>query len=396
MLGGGVAGFTAVVTLLRHPEELAGSKVYWVEQADHAFPLQRGVGGRAIEPWAYEWPRPEWTWSGVAGPLRLGAATAEIEAEQWRQACDGLHHEQLVRHFSSVLQPEQLAGFPYDFTAQGLGKVSLILDCGGAQERVRFGDERTPGGNHVSYPFWGNDRLLLPDFELKGERAEILIAGGGDGAIQDLLRTLFGQAAPDLLRGHLQDLFPAMVTARIREIYEEAGRRLHYTVEFPDHSPAATNVRDERERHLQWVHDELADALSSGVGAVVDELERLYGERFEGRATPAVTVCHSRPYLGRCYPINHVLGILLKSESRLTRMARFRQDRVVSANVQGFGPEEMLTAAQCHGAKVDVLFKRADTATYNIVVNRTGARVPRIFPNLQPQQPLRHPGWTMI
>lgn len=250
IVGAGVAGMSAALTAA----EMGLKHVVVVEVAKRPFSLLHGVTARYVGPFMYEWPSPfhddqsfpthaRAGWSGRAvSPLswkskrpcsadQLAAMlTSDVQGRLLSIASRGLVAPTIcvgedpvwianyVRSFARAEAARALARlqghdpvppipvfgyynsitWPSGNPAQAtLTPQYVLLAAGMGQE-----DRSLLRGNPVftGKKFWENDDLLDPDTANRS----ISVFGGGDGALQDMLRALTGHAHPLMLIDFLQ------------------------------------------------------------------------------------------------------------------------------------------------------------------------------------------------
>lgn len=250
IIGAGVAGMSAALTAC----ELGIAKVVVLEASGEPFSLFKGLHTRHVGPFMYEWPSPFFNDQSYPAHKRTGWAASARSPLTWKadQPCSA---DQLATLLSESLQ-QRLSEVPatlmigrrvarqwikdeieafvaaetarhgallggnrlppahridlrkvkvwsdsptramtvtpqYILLAAGMGKEDLQLVKTDARGRA-YG-----GANPLCPPFWGADQLL----DGASRDASTAVFGGGDGALQDVLRALTGRAHPlELLR----------------------------------------------------------------------------------------------------------------------------------------------------------------------------------------------------
>jgi len=257
IVGAGVAGMSAALTAC----ELGIEEVVVVEAKDEPLALMRGVTKRHVGPYMYEWPSPFYdnqtypeeedkAWLGNYSsplcwdsklPLSANALALALEDDLVEEYANGVTHlpeiyvcahrhtiKKFVKDFAkreasnsllrlqkhAQLRSETLRLSANEWPAlNALGKkvpinpcaqISLdfapqyvILAAGMGEENIRLTE--TPG-SYSGISFWANDDLLSPPKEAR----RIAIFGGGDGALQDVLRVLTGFEHPLKFIEHLE------------------------------------------------------------------------------------------------------------------------------------------------------------------------------------------------
>jgi hypothetical protein len=206
VIGGGAAGMTAAMRAVER-----GIPTLVLERAPHLFPLQRACTTRWIDPTQYDWPMSHWGSGnfpifGLPMQLPWSAARADQVAWNWVTAFQQFASSPAATRLtlelsatpgaiSSVAAPSGIT-IPYQ-----VGSASKSIVAGALLVAAGFGTENTQVGQFRSSAFWEDDRLEQPNLGLPGSLLpEVLISGGGDGALQDFLRVMTGQrSAKDVL-----------------------------------------------------------------------------------------------------------------------------------------------------------------------------------------------------
>jgi FAD dependent oxidoreductase len=188
VVGGGVAGAAAALFAIRE-----GIPTTLLER-DEALSRQYNCETRQLEPALYDWPATHWheprfPWQGEYAPLTYMAGKANEIARRWRslveQAGDALTYVPFTvpLHVSRDNPPQ------YDIAAEERRPDRTPVARAFRADMIVFaagsGEEKVKSGPYFrSFKFWDTDTLDI----FAGKRA--LIAGSGDGAVQDFLRLL--------------------------------------------------------------------------------------------------------------------------------------------------------------------------------------------------------------
>ncbi len=211
VIGGGACGMTAAVALAQR-----GMIVEVAERDGHLFSLQRHCTSRWLDPTQYDWPLDIWRLQKFPlrhdhrqPPFSWGPGVAKTIAQKWGN--------QLSRHYRLVPGLANRLTFRQPIEASkeclyndGLRLMRVQFNDPQTQQFVGFGDygaviwahgqgnERCNLPNNQQFkglPFWHSDSLESLHSGLANQTQEgtVLISGGGDGALQDLLRVLTRQ-----------------------------------------------------------------------------------------------------------------------------------------------------------------------------------------------------------
>lgn len=238
IVGAGIAAFAAAERALRESEKV---HVYIIDREKEPFSVQRGIKNRYVGPFMYEWPASmhadqhyppqsihawgeKWpttltwphthpvsaddlckdldawanhlvsenptrltTWYGVDGGRTIAAVKDfVVETDRAQRAAQKKGKDVQTVPFNIHF----VNGAPH----RSVDVNYLVLGCGPGRERVELIDD-VKGA-----PFWSDD-TLLDSFTAK---QQVGIFGGGDGALQDVLRALTGHPHPLSIIDHLR------------------------------------------------------------------------------------------------------------------------------------------------------------------------------------------------
>lgn len=345
-----------------------------------------------VEPTLYDWPASHWPeahfpWGSETMPLPWRAKKAneialdwDIQLRAWRRALGArldLRYRTTVRLSSNVPAP---SATPSDLVevscvntvVQMPEKFGAVVSCiGWGQESCESlsAPYRT---NYRGFDFWDEDQFQEPDCGLPSP-PNILISGGGDGALQDLIRILTRKSAAqafalvlDAMRGHPGVL--AAVTEEIREAEDIARRALSWNLTDRHDAPVFRSLED---AHLRAIaHLKGSAAWPSVLRAVrlmlVDPV-------------PSVNLGHGNPYFSQCYPLNRFLGLLILDAAG----GHIRRPETRVVRVVGNGHVCSGSPGGCHGKAHEVWIRDAAGAvtqhSYDVVILRHGLMGPKRF-----------------
>jgi hypothetical protein len=376
VLGGGAAGVTAAMTAAD-----LGIPVTLYEKEKDNFSRQHG-SGRLIDPTEYDWPAAHWEegrfpWSPgqipSTYPLPYKADSATRLALNWSTAfyrwrASSPNAKKLTFRCGTpagYLHPENVQFRPPDSvvalnpTTVQFERYGAALSCVGfAAERVHAsrGDHPLPG-EYQGFPFWSNDPYDIPDFDLPHltDGPDIVISGGGDGALQDFIRVVGGPAA-----GPMYKRIRAMTKGKSDEhLYaclaaDDIPRRAYPWLDDPKTSGHSV---------LQECHDRYLVASKE----IFDQLDKSHEKESwledEHGKVHWVTLVHSCNHFDFCYGLNRLVALVL---ARLHAEKTYRQlEEVVQG---GLGVKEVRAAptvpshtcndpATCHGISHTVEFE---------------------------------------
>lgn len=388
VVGAGAAGATAAI-------HAANNDVEAVLIDKNLMPFGRQRRSRRwVSPTQYDWPVNHWSketfpWGeGPSMPLWWRASRASTLAQSWHTELEDARirlggrlvilPKNLVR-WSSVRQvPVRM--LEVDFTRTGgPKKFGMMLSC------VGVGSEDTKIGDYKGFRFWDRDKFEEQYLGINPPMApQVLISGGGDGALQDFLRIVTKErSVSDIYRS--LDLPP-----------EEACRIEHRILSAEDQANRAhiwsTTEHDHPYNELvQQKHQGVVDELAAGPlwGDISGRL-RVILSRAQFKFN--VELAHSCTHFSKCYGLNRFLVLLLLKyfQEEHSGYTPLRQNRKIK-EISGVGPHVCrLRPKLCLGEAHQVTFEEADCSGkktlievadkyYNVIVVRHGIdeKIPR-------------------
>lgn len=349
IVGAGVAGLSAAL----YAAEQGICNVVVLEAGNEPFSLFKGVTNRHVGPFMYEWPnsfyndqsypshdRTPWTafanspfvWSSkhpcsadqLAKLLtqalkdRLAALPPNLrplifvnvpkakirnDIRAFASAEGARHQARLQGHALPLphavdLQDEQT--WPSSTaTATPLFPQYVLLAGGMGQEDLSLvkkdaGDTPYTGGNpvpRVDCPsFWANDRLL----EAATCNHRVAVFGGGDGALQDVLRALTGRAHP------LQLLHELQRVASVKRLLMSVSADLH-ALDRQGRQFATWTTRNHEFEGLDWACRGIAERLARNPRVI-----RRVGQLLR-HGTGHVTLIVRESYFDKAYLLNRFM-----------------------------------------------------------------------------------------
>ncbi len=316
VVGAGAAGMTAAWRATQ-----AGANTLLVEKGKNIFPLQRGCNDRYVSMSMYDWPEP--FANGGAFPS-LGdqptygtdrdvknsfpcatnswkPVTAAKLVAAWEQRLNDCPPEWEIR-LNTKAKPilSQQTRFHQD---PGFIEIELtsetekkVVRCSSVILATGVGIERSSQEGYQSYSFWSDDSRAPWAASGNHSNKRILISGSGDGAIQDVLKTLLNLDNGDLI-ALADSIVPAEIKTLILAAERHAERQLLWGV--PESSVCAA---------LQSVYSKIIKQISSDV---INE----WKSKFLKSDCPEVIWNMSNlSIFSKCYPLNRLLGTLLLRE----------------------------------------------------------------------------------
>jgi hypothetical protein len=362
--GAGASGVTAAI----HAVSLSVETVL-VEQSAAPFLRQRHCRSRWIDPTQYDWPAEHWQ-AGVfpslgrpAMPLPWRGQRSHLLATGWQphlRACLARRPRLLT-----FRRPDRVVGAPARIVGPGgsVAGLSVSFLSGGPPEDfgmmlwcVGFADERRfAPPNYTGFAFWETDPFERPAWGVPRPPSDLraLVSGGGDGALQDVLRLATGEkSAIDVYRelsrkGWEMD---ADVRHRLFAAEDQAQRALLWC------RPRSV----EEHRALQELHDAYAVAVADILKPTAPKRDELVAnaKRLLAKRPYPVRLVHSCGHFGRCYGLNHFLVLLL---SEVVQREKLKHGPVLTpgvgvSRVVPATPGHMCAGSPraCHGEEHDI------------------------------------------
>jgi hypothetical protein len=405
IFGGGLGGVTAAMAAAARKFDGESAPVILVERRASLFTRQR-LSDRRLEPVGYDWPHPHSLDEKPRhGCLELKVCESAKAVDRWEEQILAFSkaHPNLREIYRLELDERAMTFDPskkvwtlplrpfVDEDAVGLApakfgeslEAGCVIHCGGfGQERIRFANKSGHAeNNHESVRFWEQDDLLLPNFGLGALTPRILIAGGGDGAIQDVLRALTKRTAIELLRD-LHSCISLPLQKKIFAIEDQTSRALNCI-------PATAST--EHENYAAFAMEQWNDLARS----IRRESRLVKGLRNAMRKDLkpgfSIDVCYKGPALGPCYGINRLFALLChQDESIPVTLREFEVDR---AHVPALFKSDYSGALWGQETLAYNALGESAGGPYNIVLNRTGIDAREGQPQVVQMLPYWLHGW---
>lgn len=210
IIGGGVAGVTAMCTLL-----IGGADVTLFERSGSLMPMQRNCSERYLHPYLYDWPAPD-----------AGRSSSDLPFLNWRADYADKVVKQLDPQIEKILAEHggrtPKIHSPVDDLEPHPSNRGFVISTDKSNQihefdiviiAIGFGVERNPNLPVRSPGYWDNHpvhRTGLFDIRNPGR---LLVSGCGDGALVDVVRGAFDNfehadiisLVPELEQQHIRD-----------------------------------------------------------------------------------------------------------------------------------------------------------------------------------------------
>ena len=387
VVGAGAGGATAAMRAaeLQIPVTL-------VDASNQAFGRQKKSSSRWVDPTQYDWPADHWQqarfpWVPPPMPLPWAAQISSLIAAVWDRE---LRLAQALHSHLQVLYNSTLTSVFYrpsmDLEVEIQTPAGVVKNVYGALlDAVGFGTERCSIGAYQGFEFWDSDPLEKPNAGLAAREQfiRVLIAGGGDGALQDLLRVATGKPSATAILQSFPVPVQDAVTNAIHSAEDQAQRAAIWCERQHEHAVFA---------RLHWSHSlEVRKLFNNPLTrtAVEITLDKLlqHANGFQ------IVLAYPCDHFSRCYGLNRFLCLLIleyaaRERLRITAMPATGTFSVVAAK----GMHTCGNAASCHGQEHEVLFQdyrwcggnpsgtaQGSPETFDVVILRIGVTPPKPF-----------------
>ncbi len=335
MVGAGVAGLAfahEVIVRCSNPN----LRIIIVER-EEALCIQRRAVHRFLEPTLYDWPLPHWKVNrfpvdSTGFPLSYSRGYADQVVAQWdirailedprielQERATAIPHGKPSRDGWLTVQIYKTTSRFGKERRWPLEKIkNCLLVChawGIGQERIFPTDKQDQrDGDFSSFGFWEPDC-----YGSLSEGTKVVISGGGDGAIQDLLRLATGFDTPVKLMEHLWPMNDLWI-ARL----DQAGEHLR---EYIDDAERAWFTGSREYPRLFWRKLEEAIAKLFRIDPEDSEHPTLWRwrapewtvirnkvcELWRAAGSYRITVAHREATYEHCYPLNRFTAVFLRA-----------------------------------------------------------------------------------
>lgn len=362
VVGGGVAGLAVAVAAAE-----AGKQVVVLEKSGYPLSKQVGVHSRFVGPFMYEWPW-KFSRSQVYPPADptcwpkfsscptlmssdpISAAEFARQVRLWFEKALVAHpHLHLAINLTPSIQERVKTFIKGGFASVGeldladmnwrrapppAGSIKpgyIILAAGMGAENCSLpghdGFKAVRGASFCGTPFWKDDRLR----EHAGAGRDVVVIGGGDGALQDVLRALTDDVHP------LQTLRRLESCPVVKAFLLGVGERLQ-TIELQGRLMATWKWNPAVWESVDGLCSEVARSLAENSmvrGAVLGSLRRQ-----KRGGDQKVTLLVKSGYFDKAYLLNRFLVHLISHVFKVAKTKSEPHDRialniVLNAKIEG-------------------------------------------------------------
>ncbi|MFD1303676.1 FAD-binding protein [Methylobacterium marchantiae] len=384
VIGAGSTGLTAAIRAAS-----LGVRTVVVSKDKPGFRLRRCLS-RDVEPTLYDWPASHWPearfpWAGETMPLTWEAMVASRIAIDWSNQLRAWRSKlgslldirysttvKLAFSPSGSMRDDVEATFNSPTVTYATERFGAVVSCIGWGSESCEAISTPHAQSYRGFDFWDTDQFQGLNCGLSSQ-PNILISGGGDGALQDLIRILTRKSAAqafalilDALRGHAGVL--AAMTEEIREAEDIARRALSWNLHEKHDAMAFKRLEAAHIRAIAHLQGSAAwPSVDRAIKAMLIP------------SMPLIHLVHSKPYFAQCYPLNRFIGLLLIAVAA----GEIRKPNTRVVRVVGKGHICEGKPRTCHGKAHDVSIRDAagaiTTTTYDVVILRHGLVGPKRF-----------------
>jgi hypothetical protein len=374
VVGAGVAGAMTAMTAVWHriPTLLVEARSPFIQQI-------RGHT-RFICPTQYDWPAPHWgegkyPWVGPDSPLDWNSGRASSVALAWISKLNFMlgRYPDLLTLIPAKFKSHRV--IPESKTVEAFFEpplavepliCSIIISCAG------FGSERhfipDPDPQYTGYAFWDEDEFEQSDMGIKGKKPNVIVSGGGDGALQDFIRITTRTSSARQIYTQIFD-----------EPVHDIERMIHIAEDYAQRSYVWSTTGDLDHPIQQKLHDDYVVAINRIFSdsrlrrKVEGALEDIIG-KLHKRLT--IKLAYPCEHFSTCYPLNRFLVLLIAEYIRRTFGYDPLQPRTKILEVYGVNGHYCLnTAYLCHGEDHEVIYAEALCSTLNTAGEQENSRV---------------------
>lgn len=363
VVGAGAAGVTAAIEGVTR-----GLLITLIDTASGPFMRQAGCSSRWIDPTQYDWPLDHWPnqrfpWTGPAMALGWRAARANVLAILWSWAL-----ARATTAYAGSLDVRfgtKLVGFPSLVFHKGKQVLEANFNPSKspgpeyfeiAVSTVGFGTEQTYLGSFSSYQFWDTDQLEVPDYGLSSiKQPSILISGGGDGALQDFIRT--STTAPSARQVYDSLPLNAAAKATLESALQGADDQAQRAYLWGTRGALTVPARDHAiHEKLHQIFIDAVDRLARD-RAVWPLIVAVLHKTVRSKGTAKISLIFPCNHFDRCYALNRFLVLLLERYYQLEHGMQVLYPNVRIDNIVGQGHICANNPIVCYGKRHTISFK---------------------------------------
>lgn len=373
VVGAGAGGATAAMWSARK-----GVETWLLDRAPAPFALQAASTTRVLNPTQYDWPVNHWTmgkfpWNAAPMPLDHPVSPASALANRWTTELNNFQTAYSkyfhIRYDTEVKSIQILASGQLQVSTDpaialpDFGAVIWAAGTTGEETRVKKKGQSKP--LYEGRAFWSSDPFTQANCGLANP-PKVLIAGSGDGALQDFLRVATGLDTAEAIYRSCN--IPLDVEQRIHSAEDRALRCWPWGMK---ESPYDHEIQAE----LQSQHERAVRYALRAV-AVRRSLTQLLS------ACPPVQIVYPCTHFTAYYGLNRFLALLiaryLEHENAPVLCPGFKVTDVSTANTDqhacmqpasngGWEPAGVPHHHDCHGRPHEVTVEEASSCTSRTV-----------------------------
>jgi hypothetical protein len=183
-------------------------------------------------------------------------------------------------------------------------QVGMVLFCGGFNEASKC------EGQADSAPFWGNDCIAEPHFGNEARKQTVCISGGGNGGIQDFLRSVSKHSILDLKEWWRTHYDPA-TRAQWVKLEAECLRDLRSRGYYLRRGKLEIELTEVLRDHLERYFPALCEKLREFAGFAFDRVDEV----------ASCTLLTRGSEIDKAYPLNIIFLLMLVGASDLNPLS---------------------------------------------------------------------------
>jgi Pyridine nucleotide-disulphide oxidoreductase len=332
IVGGGVAGVAAACRASEHKLH-----VKLLEREMRFIGRQLGCQTRFLDPCQYDWPSAYHRGFPQTLSLPLLPGPANELSNRWEYLFTLARREGFVE---AVKESEVI-----DVVTDRRPMVVRVRNKDGETKTheatriiicIGFGDEicSIPGSSFGGFGFWENDPFPAPDIGTGKPQPDVLVSGGGDGALQDFIRIVSGmKSAKDVYEslGGINDRHEL----QIYSVDDQSQRA--YAWSRRDTQAAPTNLDSDV---LRQIHERFASVVDDLFRDRYGQLQSWFRDRLGLRVAGLgrVRLVFDAQHFTRSYALNRFLVLLLAHALEEFGQHRHRQVMHPSTKLVGVSP----------------------------------------------------------
>lgn len=376
VVGGGVVGFSAALEAVTQ-----GVTVTLLEADTTYFSLFDQCTSRRVDPTFYDWPLLNWrahTFNSPTPPLAFSPGSIATAVKVWRNLIKTTNKVHFEVRTGTTFVPKDITlqndKIHYKPTSLLIPEIydAILYAAGMGTERVWLNDSIDLPKQYCGPKFWQTDQLSQR-WCGKPNQPAVLIAGSGDGALQDYIRILTGLHPAEVLekiddelngKAEWQD-----AQYRLLASQDKAARQYALGCKSKFHKERDKAIEAELHKAFKMEIETLFCSCGSNIKTVIDSIVK-------ARKADLPHTLHlliSNEAFTWCYAANRFLVLLLSEYLQM----KYHSDDTFLGHTLLYGHE--LRSTDMNGNEVEAISVKKRTRTllqYDLVIIRFGLKRP--------------------